>query len=556
MGNIRITPGFREQLLAQTLAQLRAEKEREELGKTLFSLDICDWAERHFYIPNPEGPIRLPLHQKAILRYFFTRRDNGHFPFKELIYSTIKKSGKSTIAGVAGRYIAETQTRYGEIYCIGNDLDQAKDRSFKEIRRSIMLTPGYNMARDVMPGQWNVEKLSMQSLRTGSVIKAVAVDAKGEAGGQQSLTIWTELWGAETTEAKRFWDEMPPIQTVPDSMRLVETYAGYDGESELLQSIYNTGMEGRQLTAGELAASVCREDRIGESFQDFVDCWQETQGNPEILIPIWINEAASMGMYWDSGLVARRMPWQIGDEADEDFRSKEVAARKPEAYRRLYMNEWVGAESALVPMELWDACGNVHDIPLLADGDKTPIVVSADAAVTQDCFGIVAVSRCPNDPKCVDIRAIKKWDPKENGGKIDLSEPDAFLRVLPQVNNVVQICYDSFQMEKMAQDIQRDGVCWIEKFQQASERTIADSQLVDMIMQRQVHFSHSNGCRGGAACVCNMAALREHISNANAKLQPNEDSKLRIVKKASGRKIDLAVALSMAVARCLYLRLA
>jgi phage terminase large subunit-like protein len=47
--------------------------------------------------------------------------------------------------------------------------------------------------------------------------------------------------------------------------------------------------------------------------------------------------------------------------------------------------------------------------------------------------------------------------------------------------------------------------------------------------------------------------LREHVLNARAKLQKDEDSKLRMVKKAPNRKIDLAVAASMAIKRILYL---
>lgn len=561
---IRILPGQRTQFLNHVLTELAAREEQEKIGALAYQSDIADWGERHFYIPQTGDPIVIPLHQKAVLRYFFTRRENGHFPFQNIVYSTIKKSGKSTIAGLIARWFAETQGRYKEIMTIGNDLEQAKDRSFKEVVRSLEMTPGYNYARSNLPGRWWVNKLSLRCVLTGSSIKAIAVDAKGEAGGQQSMTIWTELWGAEDIEAKRFWDEMQPIPTVPDSLRLVETYAGYDGESELLRRLYDSGMEGRQLTAGEVAQLVCRPEIPGQSFQDFVDCWHETRGDPDVLIPIWSNPQAGIGMYWDSGMNARRMPWQhmflegredglcadckctwkahdIGITAEEYYRVAE-AQGPPQAYRRLHLNEWVGAESQFVPMESWDACGHVHDIPPIQDGDRTMLVVSADAAVTGDCFGIVAVTRCPKDHDCVDVRALKKWDPKESGGVINMQEAEDFLRKVCQLYNVVQICYDPFQLENMAQRLRKDGVAWLDPFIQAGDRLKADSQLYDMVISRRIHHSGET-------------ELREHIANANAKVQPNEDSKLRIVKKNTGKKIDLAVALSMAVARCLYLRI-
>lgn len=561
---VRISPGYRNQLVKHIFTELAAREERERLGATVYQADICDWAETNFYIPQTESPIKLPLHQKAVLRFFFTRNEKHHFPYQTVIYSTIKKSGKSTTAGVVSRYFAETQTRYGEVFNIGNDLEQAKDRSFKEVVRSLELTPGYNFTKETLPGRWQTHKLSLRCLLTGSTIKAIAVDAKGEAGGQPALTVWTELWGAENIEAKRFWDEMTPIPTVPDSIRMVETYAGYDGESSLLHGLYDRGLEGKQLTAGELAARVCREDVKGETFDDFVRCWQETKGNPDVLIPVWENPNAGVGMYWDSGMVARRMPWQhmfaageeegicqsclrsidehdIGIPADQYYASQE-AIGPPQAYRRLHLNEWVGAESQFVPMESWDACGQIHPIAIPQNGDKTMIILAADAAVTGDCFGIVAVSRCPFDNSSVDVRAVKKWDPKDSGGTIKLDEPEDFMREACKVNNIVQIAYDPFQLENTAQRLRKEGVAWLEPFTQAGDRLKADSQLYDLIMQRRLHHS-------------GQPELREHIANANAKMQVNEDSKLRIVKKSSGRKIDLCVSLSMASARCLYLRL-
>lgn len=587
MSPVRVNPTNTKQMIAHVMTELAARSERESDTRVHWHSDICDWGEQHFYIPNTGLPIVLPLHQKAVLRFAFTRRENGHFPYQNIVYSAIKKSGKSTTAGLISRWFAETQTRYGEIYAIGNDLEQAKGRSYKEVVRSIQLTPGYNRDKDVLPGRWQAQKLSLRCYLTGSVIHAVAVDAKGEAGGQQAMTVWTELWGAENEEAKRFWDEMPPINTVPDSLRIVETYAGYDGESELLHGLYLRGIEGHQMTAGELASFVCRPGVQGEEFEDYVNAWHETKGDPEVLIPVYYNDAASQFMYWDDGIRARRMPWQhmftpLGEEddallcghcrrlksehdsagltADQYYHSEEENARSPQAFRRLHLNEWVSAESAFVPMESWDACGHIHEIASLRDGETTPQVIGADAAVTGDCFGIVSVNRCAIDPTSVDIRALRKWDPSESGGVIQLDQPEYFLRGCCKVNNVVQITYDPYQMENMAQRLKKDGVAWVSPFIQMGERLKADSQLYDMVINRRIHFWHADGCPAqkqseGNNCNCMIAPLREHIGNSNSKVQVNEDSRIRIVKKATGKKIDLAVALSMAVARCLVLRL-
>src|SRR2546425_985956 len=41
----------------------------------------------------------------------------------------------------------------------------------------------------------------------GSVIRAVASDYKGEAGGRQTLAIFDELWGFDSERAERLFEE-------------------------------------------------------------------------------------------------------------------------------------------------------------------------------------------------------------------------------------------------------------------------------------------------------------------------------------------------------------
>ena len=97
-------------------------------------------------------------------------------------------------------------------------------------------------------------------------------------------------------------------------------------------------------------------------------------------------------------------------------------------------------------------------------------------------------------------------------------------------------------MEEMAQRLERDGVAWVEAFSQGPERLIADSLMHKLALR-------------GALAHNGDEKLREHVLNARAKLSKDEDSRMRMVKKAPGRKIDLAVAASMAVKRVLDLNL-
>lgn len=563
-----------ESILEQAKDQIKQSIQlRRGAQDVIIPQSFEEWAQERFYIPQTAQPVVLFPHQIAYSRLVLTRGEDGHFPYDTIIYSTIKQSGKSTWAGMVLRWYAETGQRYSELYCIGNDMMQAKNRSFREIRRSLELTPGFDKGRDRLPGEWILQKETFRCVRTGTEIRALPVDAEGEAGGKPAMQCWTELWGAQTEDGLKFWDELTPIPTIPDSLRIVETYAGFLQDSTLLYSLYETGLSGHQLTAGELA------ERTGTELGAFAEA-----PNPDDLVPIWENKAAKLVMYWDSGPNARRMPWQRGARGDEYYRSQELSLPTP-AFRRLHFNEWVSDTSNFIKEELWDACQG--EVPPLVPGDNTPIVLGVDAATTGDCFAIVAVSRHPERSDETMVRSVRIFDPKETGGVVNYEEPETFIRFIVEgghidmskqvagedisaqamhprslraqnaedgclrcanedwdvpPHNVVQICFDPYQLQSMMQRIRKDCRVWCEEFLQAGDRLRADRALYDSIMNRRV--TH-NGNR----------QLKSHILNAGAKVQKDEDSTLRLVKITPTRKIDGAVALSMANARCLYLQI-
>lgn len=485
--------------------------------------DIVEWAEREFYIEETEAPIKLMPHQKAILRYFFKRNGDGHFPFQTLIYSSRKKSGKTTIAGIIGRWAAETWGKYGEVLCVGNDSKQAMERAFAKCKISLELTPGYRRSRQELPGKWTVRSKEMECITTGTKVRAVATDYQGEAGANPILVVWTELWGFIHKDALRFWAEMSPSPTRDDSLSLIETYAGYEGESELLYDLYEaTVLNGRQLTAGELGD---------------VGAFEEAP-NPDSLIPVYVNEVGGTVAYWDDGPASQRMPWQRG-ERGERYYASETIRQTPSQMLRLHENQWVSAESEFVEMVLWDLCNN--PLPLVP-GEKTPLVVALDAAVTGDSFALVVVSRDPDRPDDgVAMRHCFAWEP-QTGQPIDFAAPERACRELAANFNVTQFAYDDFQLHDFAMRLTKEGVGWFFKFGQGAPRLVSDKLFYDLIVQRR--WRHDGDIK-----------FRRHIGNANKKQSADEDTKLRIIKKSAKRRIDLAVAGSMAASECLRLNL-
>lgn len=511
--------------LIPTLAEIEAELRRRQF-RTRPDL----WIERHFYEPDTADLITLLEYQRACLRYAALRNDDGSLRWRTVIWSQRKKSGKTAISGAWGRWAVETWGRYQLVLYAGNDAHQARERGFAALAKSIEMTPGYDVKRRELPGTWRLLESEARHAN-GGIVKAIPVDAIGEAGANPSLVVFTEIWGFIHKAAKRFWAEMAPSPTRLNSMRWVETYAGFEGESELLWGLYEAAvLNGRQLTAGEIAAAT------GTTLGAFVEA-----PNADDPIPCYVNEAAGIFCLWDDGPAGARMPWQQG-ERGEAYYANERATQTPNEFRRIHEDEWVSAESSFVPMPLWDACYN----PLaLQPGDRTPLVVGIDAATTKDCFGIVIVSRDPDNPvKGVAVRGVRKWTPQP-GRPIDFYAPggpkEALLAIWKEYN-VVQFAYDPAQLEQFGIQMMKNGIGWWRIFPQTSERLRADSGLYDLIVHRLIRHDGDSD-------------LRDHISNANAKTPPQEDNKLRIVKKAESRKIDLAVALSMAAHECLRLNI-
>lgn len=502
------------------------------LVKEKYRRDIVYWLERNYYVeatPDREaGLIDLMPHQRVILRFMF-RRVNNQFMYDILFYSTIKKSGKTCIGGGVCRWAAETWGKRNDIYCVGNDANQAKEKIYQALKTSVELNPEYNPQRQVLPWHWLLRDTQSRHTPSKSIVHAVATDYKGEAGANPILTCWTELWGMTDKAALRFWAEMAPSPTRPFSMRFIETYAGFVGESELLEGLYETVVvNGRQLRVRDL------KEALGDQYEE--GCFEEALSDDDY-VPMYINDNTRMCAYWDTGSVARRMPWQRGEHGQRYY-STESGSQTESQFRRLHLNEWVSAESEFVPIEWWDAC--LDPMPL-QPGEKTPLVVSLDAAVTGDCFGLSVVSRDPRGIKKVIVRMARKWSPPE-GGKIDFHEVAEVLRWLRDNFNVLQVCYDPYQLEFFVATYREELGLWFEDFQQGERRLRADKQLYDLIAHQEIgHDGDIN--------------LREHIQNCNAKIPKDDDTKLRIIKKSDTRKIDLAVALSMASAECLRLNI-
>lgn len=452
--------------------------------------DVVSWAETNFNIIETGKPIVFLEHQKILLRIMTEQIlvDSQYiFRWKTALWSTIKKSGKTTISAVMARWAAETWGPYQEIYNLGNKLKQAQDRAFKMVKRSIELGSPEKRA------EWRILDRTLEHIPSGSIIEALPVSDEGEAGGNQSLTLWTELWGFQYEDALRFWDELQPVPTRLRSMRFIDTYAGYEGESELLKSVWNLVLN----DDGSLAEGAVRlHDEL----------------------PIYGNEAAGLVAYIDQGLDARRMPWQTPaffEQAERDNR--------PSTFLRLFKNLWVTSIDALFNAAMWDRLAGPRYHPKRGD----VIVAGVDASVSGDSTALVVVAFHDERVSVLDI-----WCWKPDGEKLDYAETlKPALESAIKRWGVVSVAYDPYQLhDVMTQMAKKYTSVEFYSFNQGDERLVADTALVTRV--RQGTLDHTGD-----------EQLDQHARNADGKIV-GDDKAIRIVKRSSTKKIDLIVALS------------
>jgi hypothetical protein len=582
--------------------------------------DPADWIERNFWIPDLQtaddptprkGLLQLAPHLKTFLRFVFDPTRPLVDTFQTVIDSRIKKSSKTSLSAAVGRWIAEKKGPYSDVVFCANDREQAKGRAYEYATRSLQLDPRWDSRRgELVTGATNdlLWYTSQQGAfyQDGGKMRAIAKDYKGEAGANQNAAFFTEIAFFAEERARRLWDELRPPPT-RWAIRWGEGYAGFLGEGELWRELWELFRDindpeilmpgARRLTWQELEPYGGWIDWWGEPFYNVPGDPASGREDP----PIWVNETArAVGMI-DQGVAARRMPWQLGELGAAYYASLERTERR-EAIDRLDYNLWTSPVSEFIPIEWWDAC-KLHleeetpdaapapdrrapwridpqtQRPLIPPLDAhTPVVIGVDASVTGDCTAMVGVTRAPWAPHTeVVVRFCQVWTPPQQtrgGKKIGLDYHTTIERALRRAvanYNIVQVCYDPYQMHNLMTDLMRGRVTldreqvsaidpgdpstwlrdndgelevWCYPFNQASERNRADKTLYDLIKDRRIWHP-------------GFPDLTAHIRNCAAKTATNEDTKLRIVKKPGdgAPKIDAAVALAMAAYQTLHLNI-
>ena len=491
-------PSLMEAMFLRSIETLNEDIKVTSDNAAYQSLSPVEWIEKHFYLYDTEELITFHERQRRPLELAFERDENGWYRYNTVLWSWPKKSAKSSVIAAVCLYILCTKKR-ASVKLVANDQKQSDSRVGYYLREAIKIAKEKGL--DIGPFKITPSGYTIENLSNGARCEMLPIDPSGESGGNDDLIVYSELHGWKSAAHQKMFAEMAHSPNkFGNSQIYVDTYAGYVGESPILEGMYQTGVtEGQQILG---------------------DDW-EVYANPIARqLSTWVTE------HW--------LPWQTNAEGLAYYES-EAKKLTPDEFDRMHRNQWVSSTSAFIPIEWWNAC-KIETVPPL---DKyKEVTVGIDAGVSNDCFGITAVSR---NGDIVAVRYAHKWTPPK-GGKLQFSNPDdkndieypeGVLRWLAREFNVIVFGYDPSQLHHLCTSLQSDGVGLFQEITQGKPRLEADKQLYDIIRDRRIVHDGD-------------VDLTQHIKNANQKIDP-EDHQLRIVKRADALKIDLAVALSMAV---------
>jgi hypothetical protein len=495
-------------------------------------LPFADWVEHNFFEPTTVNTFGkewdysnaqlLKLHdiQRRITNLVLTPDHRGKFPYETIVYSTIKKEGKTTLASAVGAWYGACIEPTNRILCLANDQEQAAGRIFGG-----MLPTLEALGCRVPKSQSSKPEIR---LTNGSIIQAIANNYAGNAGDNYGLTLWSELWAYTSERARRLYDELVPVPTKRNSLRWIETYVGFKDESLLLLKLYNRIF--KDTDEKHLTDKAKPVPELMDIQSEGKPCCYHI---PEEGLFYFHNHSAFMGPIFMGG-----------EDLYNDFKLRQKADLRPSQFMRLWENRWQESEGNFIHPEEYD------DSITLPGPTFAPMCLAGDASQRNDTIVLVGVKKYTvkifgEEKERYKLMYVKVWDPKDYGAKrvdklgtkigdMDLEETianeveDLYNRGLMQG----PFRYDPYQMHAIAYKLREKGIPCVE-FTQQGDRLKADTFLGKIIRKGELDMYYH-------------PVLEQHIKNAKVKEYENEQVRLIKGTHSKANKIDGAVALAMA----------
>ena len=157
------------------------------------------------------APFKLLPFQEEILNLAFAFDADGRLAYDTIVYSTVKKSGKTALGALLALYWAFVHEAPNEILLLANDLEQARSRVFASCEGIISFNPELKAEAEAQQ--------KVIYLENGSTIRALSSDYQGASGANQGFMSWDELWAYTSENSRRLYEELTPVPTRRNSIR-------------------------------------------------------------------------------------------------------------------------------------------------------------------------------------------------------------------------------------------------------------------------------------------------------------------------------------------------
>jgi phage terminase large subunit-like protein len=418
------------------------------------------WYDMFVMDGNGEDLKLLPW-LRPLMQYASTPTNDFYMPFQICIFSGPKKQTKTSTSSYFALWYADNICdQNGEVYVQANAIDHAKERAFGMMGDLININP---ILKQRFPESW---KSFIKSAR-GVNIKPVANDPGTVAGCNNELVLGDEIWNLTTAAHKKVWAELTPTPSRRNSMRWVSTYAGYEGESEILEQLYKLGL-------------------TGEPVPEFA-YMESPDGSPVVRV----HKKAGMLFYWDH---VGRMPYHQSKRGKQEI-AKQRYSLPDHQFERLWRNNWAKSKGE-IKRSLWErAIMPDYRPPSLQPNRGIYLAVGVDAGTRRDRAAVQSAFRKeitgPDGTKSMRIcrGPGRRWDPKDFDGDIINLEStiEAFVKQLYGLFNVRVVVYDPWQMVRIAEEWRKAGItCDEYNFQSEAARVKLGTSMMDLLTGREL----------------------------------------------------------------------
>lgn len=443
-------------------------------------------------------PLVLRGWQRELLGGLLARREDGGLRHRQALIGMPRKNGKSALLSGLSLYLTFMGPDGGETFAVASSKDQARI-VFGDAKRMIQMEP--ELAERV-----KVYRDAIEVVDTGSVMRVLAAEAGLLEGLNASAVCYDEV---HTAPDDALWNVMQlSMASRPAGVPIMVgiTTAGgrtdSSGRDSLCHKLYEYG---KRVASGEV------ED---DSF--YFSWWEPADPDADHRDPtVWAESNPGFG---DINSV-------------EDFES--TVKRTPESeFRTKRCNQWVSGSQTWLPHGVWEGLSTGEGI---ADGAE--VVLALDGSFNGDSTALVAVT-VPRDGVLTHVDVAGAWERPADAGV------DWQVNVL-DVEQAVRDACARWQVREVAADPYR----WTRSLQ------LLEAERIPVVMfpqspQRMTPATQSfyESCTNGTLSHSGDPALGRHVGNAVLQ-NDSRGQRLRKETKFSNRKIDLAVAAVMGVAR-------